>query len=266
MKDLREYMDDVTIEIKELWFDIGNQEQSKIRILFNYLHSKRLMYDQHCSEWRTQLQEDVNDYLNIERYLTQLQDPYAFLNFQNDREAKVGMTFDGIAEEQDAKMQFKKQYPKLHKVEKEIVDKYVNKYTNRFVQKLGYRRANWLPCIQVMLFFMIILNIMACYARPDFLTTLVCTLTIFFLNDTEDINRDKFRSLPLIILISIIYDAIWLFSIQNMQREGAQAEGGLEQPVKQLAIQVAYIAFIFKVSSFLIGDFFSSFFSSCFGR
>jgi hypothetical protein len=106
-------------------------------------------------------------------------------------------------------------------VEKEIVDKYVNKYTNRFVQKLGYRRANWLPCIQVMLFFMIILNIMACYARPDFLTTLVCTLTIFFLNDTEDINRDKFRALPLILLISIIYDAIWLFSIQNMQREGA---------------------------------------------
>lgn len=40
MKDLREYMNDASIEIKELWFDFGNTEQSKIRILFNYLYSK----------------------------------------------------------------------------------------------------------------------------------------------------------------------------------------------------------------------------------
>lgn len=69
MRDLREYMNDASIEIKELWFDFGNQEQSKIRILFNYMYSKKFMYDQQCGEWRTQLQEDVNDYQNIQRYL-----------------------------------------------------------------------------------------------------------------------------------------------------------------------------------------------------
>lgn len=42
MKDLREYMNDAAIEIKELWFDFGNQENSKIRILFNYLYSKKI--------------------------------------------------------------------------------------------------------------------------------------------------------------------------------------------------------------------------------
>jgi hypothetical protein len=53
MKDLREYMNDNSIEIKELWFDFGNNEQSKIRILFNYSYSKQFMYDQQCGEWRT---------------------------------------------------------------------------------------------------------------------------------------------------------------------------------------------------------------------
>jgi hypothetical protein len=53
MKDLREYMNDAAIEIKELWFDFGNQENSKIRILFNYLYSKKFMYDQQCGEWQT---------------------------------------------------------------------------------------------------------------------------------------------------------------------------------------------------------------------
>ena len=104
-------MNDAFIEIKELWFDFGNQEQSKIRILFNYMYSKKFMYDQQCGEWRTQLQEDVNDYQNIQRYLNQLQDPYAFLNFQDQREKAVGMSFEGIAEEQKQKRNFKKQFP-----------------------------------------------------------------------------------------------------------------------------------------------------------
>jgi hypothetical protein len=53
LKDLREYMNDAAIEIKELWFDFANQENSKIRILFNYLYSKKFMYDQQCGEWQT---------------------------------------------------------------------------------------------------------------------------------------------------------------------------------------------------------------------
>ena len=64
-----------------------------------------------------------------------------------------------------------------------------------------------------MLFFMLVLNVMACYAKPDFITTLVITLAIFFLNDTEEVNRDKFRMLPLVQLISIVYDIIWLFFV-----------------------------------------------------
>ena len=48
MKEFREYMDDHNIEVKELWFSFENAEDSQIRILFNYMYSKRQMYDQHC--------------------------------------------------------------------------------------------------------------------------------------------------------------------------------------------------------------------------
>jgi hypothetical protein len=53
MMDLRDYMNDQSFEIKELWFGFDNPENSKIRILFNYLYSKQFMYDQQCGEWRT---------------------------------------------------------------------------------------------------------------------------------------------------------------------------------------------------------------------
>lgn len=65
LRDLREYMNDASIEVKELWFDFQNQMQSKVRILFNYCYSKKFMYDQQVGEWRNQIMEDVTDFMNI---------------------------------------------------------------------------------------------------------------------------------------------------------------------------------------------------------
>jgi len=80
------------------------------------------------------------------------------------------MTFEEIREEQADKMAFKGIAKALHLFEKKFVDKYVDKYTNKFVQRLGYRKAKWLPCVYVLLSLLFVLNVMACYARPDFLT------------------------------------------------------------------------------------------------
>lgn len=195
--------------------------------------------------------EDVNDYQNIQRYLNQLQDPYAFLNFKKDREDSIGMSFEGIAQEQQYKKEFKKKYPKFHSFEKKVVDQYVDKYTNKFVQRLGYRRANWLPLVHVLITFLCILNIFACFSRPDFVTTLVCVLAIFYLNDNDDLNRDHFRFLPLLLLMSIGYDALWLFYIQNEEIESSHDEGGLEEPIKSFSLTITYVNFFFKVRKFI---------------
>ena len=73
-------------------------------------------------------------------------------------------------------------------------------------------------------------------ARPDFLTGLVCVMAIFFMAETEDINRDKFRFLPILQFISIIYDFVWLFFLQEMVEEGEKEEKGLERSVKAFSI------------------------------
>jgi len=86
-------------------------------------------------------------------------------------------------------------------------------------------------------------------ARPDFLTGLVCVLAIFYLSDNDDINRDKFRLLPGLQFISIIYDFVWLFFVQDMVKEGEAEEKGLERSVKAFAVQISYVAFVMKVST-----------------
>lgn len=132
-----------------------------------------------------------------------------------------------------------------------VIDQGVDIYANKFVKKLGYRRANWLPCTQVMVMFMCILNVFSCFSRPDFLTSLVGALAIFYLNDNDNISREKFRYLPLFQLVSIAYDAIWLFGIQDLFREGAAEEGGLEAQIKNFSITMSYIAFGFKVRKYI---------------
>ena len=133
-----------------------------------------------------------------------------------------------------------------------MIDQYVDKYTNKFVKKLGYRKASWLPLVYILIAFMIILNIFACYAKPDFLTTLVCALAILFLNDNDNIDRDMFRVVPFLQLCSIAFDIVWLFWLQQLEKEGAIEEGGAEAVVKSFSLTMSYVAFIFKVSIYFV--------------
>lgn len=138
------------------------------------------------------------------------------------------MTFDEIAFEQRQKEQFKSQFKDFHQFEKKVINNYVDTYGNKLVKKLGFRRAVWLNLTQFLLAVVIVLNMFACYARPDFSTTLVCALAIFYLNENEDVSRDKFRFVPFLQFLSIIYDFFWLFFLQELEKEGATQEGGLE--------------------------------------
>ena len=134
-------MEDINLPVKELWFpfDIAGRAQQaaqesgqtpEIRLAFNYAYSQAMMLDWQCQEWRKQLEEDVNDYLNIEGYLVQLQSAHDFLNFRDERERKLGITFDEIGQESFERRKFKSDNTAFHKFEKDVVDKNVSKYAN----------------------------------------------------------------------------------------------------------------------------------------
>ena len=72
-------------------------------------------------------------------------------------------------------------------------------------------RVKWMPCVNVSLGILLILNCASCFDRADYVTTLAAILSIYFLNDTSDINRDTFRYVPILMLVALIYDVIWLF-------------------------------------------------------
>ena len=51
------------------------------------------------------------------------------------------------------------------------------------------------------------------------------------------------------MLVSVVYDVLWLFFIQDRAHEAIASEGGLESNIALMSLYVSYFAFIFKVSA-----------------
>ena len=120
----------------------------------------------------------------------QLQRPYEFLNFREEREAKMGITFDEIAKESEDKASFKRNNPNLHQFEKTVMDKWVGTGVDTVVKKAGFRRVKWMPCVSLSLGLLLVLNCLACFDRADYMSSVASILAIFFLNDNSKICRD----------------------------------------------------------------------------
>jgi hypothetical protein len=80
------------------------------------------------------------------------------------------MTYEGIAVQEENRTNFKKSHPWLHAFEKKILDQAVDKYSNMLVRRIGFRKARWVPCVKTLLLILLVLNVISCYARPDFTT------------------------------------------------------------------------------------------------
>lgn len=72
------------------------------------------------------------------------------------------------------------------------------------------------------------------------------------MSDSETVSRDQFRLLPFVLLLSIIYDFIWLIFIQDLANEGIRENGGKEASVKLFSLHVTWIAFFFKLPFLLV--------------
>ena len=77
-------------------------------------------------------------------------------------------------------------------------------------------------------------------------------MAIFFLNDTSGLNRNKFRALPVLLLFSLVYDFLWIFLLNDREKEGKATEKGLESNIISFSIYVSYANMFFKVSIMLL--------------
>lgn len=175
LRELANQQDDMSYEIKELWFDFDNEEDNglmtQVRIKFSYLYNKRMFWEYEMGCYKQYLQEDCIDYNNIDLYLEALQRPYSdILNWKEVRETRIGITFEQLYQEVEESLVFNEKYPNLNFIENSIISTTVGKPTDFVMRSIGFKQTPWLGFTKLLMMVMFFLNAFACYARPDFLT------------------------------------------------------------------------------------------------
>ena len=79
----------------------------------------------------------------------------------------MGITFSELKDELDAKRKFKEANPNLHKFEKAVMDKFVGSGVDTVVKKVGFRKVRWMPCVNISLGLLVVLNLLASFDRDD---------------------------------------------------------------------------------------------------
>jgi hypothetical protein len=76
----------------------------------------------------------------------------------------------------------------------------------------------------------------------------ICGAAIYMLSNTDRIKRNTFRYLVLSIVISWIYDLIWLFAMSSDFKADSPYDGGAEKGIRKFTLFFSYISFFFRVS------------------
>ena len=82
--------------------------------------------------------------------------------------------------------------------------------------------------------------------RPDYLSLTCCAVGILVTEHPDLVSRATFRRLAFCIVISWVYDIVYLLFIHDGASEN-EAEGGTETTVRAISTLFCYISFIFRI-------------------
>jgi hypothetical protein len=97
-----------------------------------------------------------------------------------------------------------------------------------------------------MLGVQLIISILVSFFRPDFVTLTAVALGLYFLDKPENCKRVYFRYLVLLLLVSIVYDFLFLFWINEYSDEN---DGSGESSLKKFSLLMSWISFCWRVSN-----------------
>ena len=235
LQDVKEYRDMGT----DIWLqheDGAKESDPRVRIRLTYNYSDVQKYTSLLGEWNDYIGDDINEYEWICHYLTQLTEPFSFFLAFHKVEGPRTTEEAQDLEEQRQQTRFKDY--------EEAVSRQFERQFVGALQAGGYQRVPWFNVTMGMLFVQLVLSGLASYERPDFVTSTACALTIYLLENTENLRRRAFRQMLGLIAVSLLYDLIWFALVDY---SGDNSDGGQESLVRRFSLCVSYISFFFRV-------------------
>lgn len=110
---------------------------------------------------------------------------------------------------------------------------------------MGFHQVPWFRLTVLVLGIYALLTMLVCFYRTDFINLTIITWSFYVLINTEEVKKTTFRTLVLGIVISWVYDLMWLF-LQNWT-EDFRYDGGAELGIRKFALFFSYISFFFRI-------------------
>lgn len=93
---------------------------------------------------------------------------------------------------------------------------------------------------------------LTCLQRTAFVSLTVGMLSLYVLDNPQNIARQTFRGFVLLIAVSWVYDFLWLFLFSASAAEEDEEDGGNEYKLRRFVRLISYINFFFKIILVLV--------------
>lgn len=125
-------------------------------------------------------------------------------------------------------------------------------YAQKLATRYNVETIPWLEITRIVVWIFLGLTMLVMLKRPAFMSITVAGVALYVLDNPQNIGRQTFRGLVLLLAASWVYDFITLFLIDSSASEEDEEDGGQEAKLRRFTRLFSYINLLFKVIVVLV--------------
>lgn len=193
-----------------------------------------------------EIKNDVSVFQQVRIFIEQLRHPFGFLQREIQN---IEMSIQESAErEAELETHGDHKYFAQEKRAEAMFDAYAQKLATRY----NVETIPWLEITRVVVWIFLGLTMLVMLKRPAFMSITVAGVALYVLDNPQNIGRQTFRGLVLLLAASWVYDFITLFLIDSSSSEEDEEDGGQEAKLRRFTRLFSYINLLFKVIVVLV--------------
>jgi len=119
--------------------------------------------------------------------------------------------------------------------------------TEKISKKMGYDEIPWLYFLWNCLLIYLLCSILVMFYKADFINQTIGCCALYMLLHPQETTKTRFRVLVLGILLSIIYDSVWLYLKHGeLAEDGKKSDGGALKGIRTFSLAMAYVSFLVR--------------------
>lgn len=112
---------------------------------------------------------------------------------------------------------------------------------------MGYVNVMWLETCKFFTYGQLLLSGFVGFMKPDFLTLSAVVIALYYFKYPDSLRKRGFKELTSMIMISIVYDLIWIFFITDFGDPDSSSDRR-EATVQLFSLRLCYVSLVWRVS------------------